>query len=127
MILQEGLDITEVFSQSEIDLKDLVSENEIQAYETEDGIKYLNTVAFKSATENLANDYKPLETVYFIHNNNITEGVIRKVNFEASFNASYVGLKETVQIATEDGDILSYPGDIENFYYTKEELINFSS
>ena len=124
MIITEDKNLVQDFEEKMVDLASQVSESQLQAYQTSEGIQFLSEKAFGKILDDIKNKFKPLKEVYFIYNNEITEGVIRKVSTETSFDASGVVVKTNIQIAMSDGTILSYPGEIEKFVYKKEDLID---
>jgi len=126
MIVEQPKDFTMVYEESSVNVSTLVSEIDLIAMDTPDGLKALNQMAYEQALDQMKDKYKALETVYFFFNDRISNGIIRKVSVDITFNGDEMILKQQTQIAMNDGTILNSPGDLNDFFYTKEELVNYN-
>jgi len=126
MIVEQPKDFTMVYEENKVDVSSLVSEIDLIAMDTPDGLKALNQMAYEQALNQMKDKYKALETVYFFFNDRISSGIIRKVSVDITFNGDELILKQQTQIAMNDGTILNSPGDLNDFFYTKEELVNYN-
>jgi 4-hydroxy-3-methylbut-2-enyl diphosphate reductase IspH len=125
MTVESPKDFTMLYEENEINILENASEIDKLTMKTPGGVKTLNQTTYENILDKFKEKYKALETVYFFHNNKISEGIIRKVSVEIVFNGESVLLKEQAQIVMTDGTILNSPGELNNFFYTRDELVNY--
>jgi len=106
-------------------LEDFVSEENFKhLIDTTTGVATLNSIAFSDELDKLKTDYHPLSTIYFLRDNGVKSGIIKSVDTSFIFDSKEIKVETSLVIATEDGEILRFPGDIPEFEYRKEDILN---